>query len=239
MQIDVLCVCDSVVSCPLKHVRMCISWSIIWAAMDGWLSCHDSCSLSRCTFVTDSNHFVRKSSMYAGSKPHIVIITLSVLLFPPIYYHPSWLTRGGRSRQDKTTSPSGCTRSGLPQSPLQWLCSCSTRWREWKQLCPSWSMWVGRSSQWTTGRSCTGRQSWNGSPLERCWVHLTSWCRKHRTWRWEGDVHSAHWGLSSDLGTDALSPKWVFCEKPVMGWPLTVLFWMLSMVPILLLSLIV
>ena len=89
------------------------------------------------------------------------------------------------------------------------------------QLCPSWSMWVGQSSQWTTGRSrstcwsCPGPLQWNGSPLERCWVHLTSSCGKHRTWKWEGDIHLAHWGLSGDLGTDALSLNWAFCEKPV------------------------
>ena len=46
--------------------------------MDGWLSCHDSCSLSRCTFVIDSNHFLRESSIYADSKPHIVIVVFNV-----------------------------------------------------------------------------------------------------------------------------------------------------------------
>ena len=79
---------------------MCITWSTVCAVMDGWLSCHDSCSLSRCTFVIDSNHFVRESSTYAGSKPYIVIVTLSVLLFPVIYYHLSWLTRDHTYRFD-------------------------------------------------------------------------------------------------------------------------------------------
>ena len=31
--------------------------------------------------------------------------------------------------------------------------------------------------------------------------------QKAQTWRWEEDVHSAHWGFSGDLGTDTLSPK--------------------------------
>ena len=191
------------------NMYVCIIWSIVWTAMDGWLSCHDSCSLSRCTFVIDSNHFVRESSTYAGSKPYIVIVTLSVLLFPVICYHLSWLTRDHTYRFDNFS---------------QWVDKIGPTSESSAvvvQLCPSWSMWVGRSSQWTTGRSCStcwscpGALQWNGSPLKRCWVHLTSSCGKHRTWKWEGDIHLAHWGLSGDLGTDALSLNWAFCEKPV------------------------
>ena len=88
MQIDVLCVCDSVVSCPLKHVYMCVSVDQLYGQQ--WMGgCHVMIhAVSVDAHLFNSNHFVRESSMYAGSKPHIVIVT-HVLLFPLICYHPS------------------------------------------------------------------------------------------------------------------------------------------------------
>ena len=72
-------VCASEVSCPWKHVCVSVNQLSVQQWMGG---CHNSCSLSRCTYVIDSNDFVTESNMLVQNHIRIVIVTLSVILFP-------------------------------------------------------------------------------------------------------------------------------------------------------------